>query len=87
METNDIKILLVDDEADVLDFMKYNLEREGFWVHTASNGLEAIEVAKKTLPHIIILDLMMPKLDGILTCRELSNLRQFKHTLLTFQPA
>lgn len=87
METNDIKILLVDDEADVLDFMKYNLEREGFWVHTASNGLEAIEVAKKTLPHIIILDLMMPKLDGIETCRELRSLPQFKSTIITFLTA
>lgn len=87
METNDIKILLVDDEVDVLDFMKYNLEREGFWVHTASNGLEAIEVAKKTLPHIIILDLMMPKLDGIETCRELRNLPQFKSTIITFLTA
>ncbi|MBX2902089.1 MAG: response regulator transcription factor [Chitinophagales bacterium] len=87
METNDIKILLVDDEADVLDFMKYNLEREGFWVHTASNGLEAIEVAKKTLPHIIILDLMMPKLDGIETCRELRSLSQFKSTIITFLTA
>ncbi len=45
--------------------MKYNLEREGFWVHTATNGVDAIEIAKKVLPHIIILDLMMPKLDGI----------------------
>jgi two-component system alkaline phosphatase synthesis response regulator PhoP len=87
METNDIKILLVDDEVDVLDFMKYNLEREGFWVHTAGNGLEAIEVAKKTLPHIIILDLMMPKLDGIETCRELRNLPQFKSTIITFLTA
>jgi two-component system alkaline phosphatase synthesis response regulator PhoP len=87
MDTNDIKILLVDDEVDVLDFMKYNLEREGFWVHTASNGLEAIEIAKKTLPHIIILDLMMPKLDGIETCRELRNLPEFKSTIITFLTA
>ncbi len=87
MDTNDIKILLVDDEVDVLDFMKYNLEREGFWVHTASNGIEGIEIAKKTLPHIIILDLMMPKLDGIETCRELRNLPQFKDTIITFLTA
>jgi two-component system alkaline phosphatase synthesis response regulator PhoP len=87
METNDIKILLVDDEVDVLDFMKYNLEREGFWVHTASNGLEAIEVAQKVHPHIIVLDLMMPKLDGIETCRELRNLPEFKSTIIAFLTA
>lgn len=87
MEKRGIKILLADDEADVLDFMKYNLERDGFEVYTASNGIEAIESAKKHLPHIIILDLMMPKLDGILTCRELRNLPQFKTTIITFLTA
>ena len=87
MDTNDIKVLLVDDETDVLDFMKYNLEREGFWVHTATNGMDGIEIAKKVLPHIIILDLMMPKLDGIETCRELRNLPQFKNTIITFLTA
>jgi len=78
---------LADDEADVLDFMKYNLERDGFEVYTVNNGIEAIESAKKHQPHIIILDLMMPKLDGILTCRELRNLPQFKNTLITFLTA
>ncbi|HRN94282.1 MAG: response regulator transcription factor [Chitinophagales bacterium] len=87
MEKRDIKILLADDEADVLDFMKYNLERDGFEVYTVNNGIEAIESAKKHQPHIIILDLMMPKLDGILTCRELRNLPQFKNTLITFLTA
>lgn len=87
MEKREIKILLADDEADVLDFMKYNLERDGFEVYTANNGIEAIESAKKHQPHIIILDLMMPKLDGILTCRELRNLPQFKNTLITFLTA
>ncbi|MDW8273262.1 MAG: response regulator transcription factor [Chitinophagales bacterium] len=87
MEPNDIKILLVDDETDVLDFMKYNLEREGFWVQTATNGLEAIDVAKKLQPHIIILDLMMPKLDGIETCRELRNMPMFKSTIIAFLTA
>jgi two-component system alkaline phosphatase synthesis response regulator PhoP len=87
MDTNDIKVLLVDDETDVLDFMKYNLEREGFWVHTATNGMDGIEIAKKVQPHIIILDLMMPKLDGIETCRELRNLPQFKNTIITFLTA
>ena len=87
MEVNDVKILLVDDESDVLDFMKYNLEKEGFWVYTAQDGLEGLQLAKKINPDIIILDLMMPKLDGIETCRELRALPEFKHTIITFLTA
>ncbi|HLP20044.1 MAG TPA: response regulator transcription factor [Chitinophagales bacterium] len=87
MDVNDFKVLLVDDETDVLDFMKYNLEKEGFWVYTASNGIEAIQMAKKMNPHLIILDLMMPKMDGIETCRELRNLPEFKNTIITFLTA
>ncbi len=87
MEVNDFKILLVDDETDVLDFMKYNLEKEGFWVYTARDGMEAIQMAKKMNPHLIILDLMMPKMDGIETCRELRNIPDFKNTIITFLTA
>jgi two-component system alkaline phosphatase synthesis response regulator PhoP len=87
MEVNDIKILLVDDENDVLDFMKYNLEKEGFWVYTAHDGLEAIQMAQKVEPHIIVLDLMMPKLDGIETCRELRSMPEFKNTIIAFLTA
>lgn len=87
MDLNDIKILLVDDEIDVLDFMKYNLEKEGFWVYTARNGAEGIQLAKKVHPHLIILDLMMPKMDGIETCRQLRSLPEFKTTLITFLTA
>lgn len=87
MDVNDFKILLVDDETDVLDFMKYNLEKEGFCVYTAGNGVEAIQMAKKMNPHLIILDLMMPKMDGIETCRELRNMPEFKNTLITFLTA
>lgn len=87
MDVNDFKILLVDDETDVLDFMKYNLEKEGFWVYTAQNGVEAIQIAKKMNPHLIILDLMMPKMDGIETCRELRNIPEFKNTIITFLTA
>lgn len=87
MAVTDIKILLVDDEADVLDFMKYNLEKEGFQVFTAQNGLEGLQVAKKESPQLIILDLMMPKLDGIETCRELRNIPEFKNTLVAFLTA
>jgi two-component system alkaline phosphatase synthesis response regulator PhoP len=87
MEVNDIKILLVDDESDVLDFMKYNLEKEGFWVYTAHDGVEGIQMARKINPQIIILDLMMPKLDGIETCRELRLLPEFKNTIIAFLTA
>jgi two-component system, OmpR family, alkaline phosphatase synthesis response regulator PhoP len=87
MEVNDVKVLLVDDENDVLDFMKYNLEKEGFWVYTAHDGLEGIQMAKKVEPHIIILDLMMPKLDGIETCRELRAMPEFKNTIIAFLTA
>jgi two-component system alkaline phosphatase synthesis response regulator PhoP len=87
MEVNDFKVLLVDDETDVLDFMKYNLEKEGFWVYTARDGVEAIQMAKKMNPHLIILDLMMPKMDGIETCRELRNIPEFKNTIITFLTA
>ncbi|MCW5907872.1 MAG: response regulator transcription factor [Chitinophagales bacterium] len=87
MDVNDIKILLVDDENDVLEFMKYNLEKEGFWVYTAHDGLEGIQIAKKVNPQIIILDLMMPKLDGIETCRELRTMPEFKNTIIAFLTA
>ena len=87
MDVNDIKILLVDDEVDVLDFMKYNLEKEGFWVYTAKDGIEAIQLAKKVSPAIIILDLMMPKMDGIENCRELRTMPEFKNTLIAFLTA
>lgn len=81
------KIVLVDDEPDVLEFMRYNLEREGYLVETATNGLQGIEVAKKHLPDLIILDVMMPELDGIETCKELRKLAPFKNTLIAFLTA
>jgi two-component system alkaline phosphatase synthesis response regulator PhoP len=87
MEMNDFKILLVDDEQDVLEFMKYNLEKEGFWVYTATNGADGIQLAKKIKPHLIVLDLMMPVKDGIATCRELRSMDEFKSTLITFLTA
>ncbi|MFN8278357.1 MAG: response regulator transcription factor [Chitinophagales bacterium] len=87
MELNDFRILLVDDEPDVLEFMKYNLEKEGFWVYTASNGEEGIQLAKKMKPHLIVLDFMMPVKDGVTTCRELRSIEQFKDTLIVFLTA
>ncbi|MBQ5358161.1 MAG: response regulator, partial [Alistipes sp.] len=63
------KILLIDDEADILEFVKYNLERDGYEVHTAPNGAEGLQVALAVKPHLILLDMMMPILDGVETCK------------------
>ncbi len=81
------KILVVDDEEDILDFLSYNLKKEGFEVSTASNGADALEIAKKTLPNLIILDIMMPELDGIEVCRRLRAQPQFHQTIITFLTA
>lgn len=81
------KILLVDDEPDILDFLSYNLKREGYTVLTASNGKEAISIAKKELPHLIVLDVMMPEMDGIETCRELRAIKGLENVIITFLTA
>ena len=71
MENTEYKILIVDDEPDILEFLGYNLEKEGFRVSKASNGNDAIKLTKEIDPHLIILDIMMPGKDGIETCREI----------------
>ena len=76
MENEHYRILLVDDEPDVLEFLSYNLIREGFQVNTATNGKEGIKKALKFRPHLIILDVMMPKADGIETCTEIKQDRK-----------
>lgn len=81
------KILLVDDEQDIIEFLGYNLIKEGYDVSTATNGKEAIEIAKKVKPDLIILDVMMPEMDGIETCQELRNITIFKDTLIIFLSA
>jgi len=78
------KILIVDDEPDILELLKYNLEREDYWVKTAGDGTEAIALAKEFLPHLILLDIMMPKLDGIETCRLLRNIPSLKQSFILF---
>jgi two-component system alkaline phosphatase synthesis response regulator PhoP len=82
-----IKILIADDEPDILEFLQYNLEREGYETILAENGREAIVKAKAHNPQMILLDIMMPELDGIETCRELRNLPDFKNTLIAFLTA
>jgi two-component system alkaline phosphatase synthesis response regulator PhoP len=87
MQNKGHKILLVDDEPDILEFMEYNLKRENYDVFKASNGKEAIRQAKKENPDLIILDIMMPEMDGIETCRQLRELPEFKNTLIAFLTA
>ncbi|MEP7265928.1 MAG: response regulator transcription factor [Bacteroidota bacterium] len=86
MENKD-KILLVDDEPDILEFMEYNLKKEGYTVLSAKNGREALEIAKKEKPSLIILDIMMPEMDGIETCRQIRSFPSLKHTLIAFLTA
>ena len=87
MENKDYTILLVDDEPDILEFLGYNLKREGFQVHTALNGREAIDKAAALLPHLIILDVMMPEMDGIETCKELKANAELSRTIIAFLTA
>jgi two-component system, OmpR family, alkaline phosphatase synthesis response regulator PhoP len=87
MIDNTSKILLVDDEPDILEFMAYNLKKEGYTVFTGQNGREAIEIAKKEQPQLIILDIMMPVMDGIEACRQLREMPEFKSTIITFLTA
>ena len=82
-----IRILLVDDEPDILEFIGYNLEKEGFQVLKALNGREAIEVAKRELPQIIILDVMMPEMDGMVTCEEIRKIPELKQSIIAFLTA
>ncbi len=81
------KILVVDDEADIVEFIGYNLKKEGFQVVTANNGKEAIEAAKKQKPDLILLDVMMPEMDGMETCVELRRIDSLKNTFITFLTA
>ncbi len=81
------KILIVDDELDILEFLRYNLEKEGYAVLTANNGNEAIETAKKDVPDLIVLDVMMPGIDGVEVCRQLREMPQFTTTLIIFLTA
>lgn len=81
------KILVVDDEQDILDLISYNLNKEGYQVYTASNGKLAIDKAKEVSPDLIILDVMMPVMDGIEACRIMRSLPEFKHTFMVFLTA
>lgn len=87
MENKNIEILLVDDEPDILEILSYNLSKEGYQIRKAKNGKKALKKAKETTPHLIILDMMMPGMDGIETCKKLRLLPDLKNTVITFLTA
>ncbi|AZB20676.1 DNA-binding response regulator [Kaistella haifensis] len=81
------KILLIDDEQDILEILSYNLEKEGYDVSTAQNGIEGIEKAREIIPDLILLDVMMPEKDGIETCQDLRKIKELQQTLIVFLSA
>lgn len=81
------KILIVDDEPDIIDLIEYNLEKEGYEVKSATNGLDAIETAKEFLPDLILLDVMMPEMDGIETCVRMREIESLKPSMIAFLTA
>ena len=85
--SENFKILLVDDEVDILEFISYNLEKEGYTVYTAKNGAEAVKMAEKKQPHLIILDVMMPEMDGIAACEEIRKIPSLNGTIIAFLTA
>lgn len=87
MKKKDTKILLVDDEPDIVEIIRFNLEQNGYQISTASDGLEAIKVAEEEIPHLIIMDVMMPNLDGIEACERLRQDDRFSDTIIMFLTA
>ncbi|MBT2159930.1 response regulator transcription factor [Zobellia barbeyronii] len=87
MKKKDIKILLVDDEPDILEIVGYNLTNEGYQVFTAKNGVEGVAMAKKKQPHLIILDVMMPEMDGIEACETIRSTAGLENSIITFLTA
>jgi two-component system alkaline phosphatase synthesis response regulator PhoP len=87
MKKKDTRILLVDDEPDILEILSYNLSAEGYQVFTAGNGVEGIAKGKKKQPHLIILDVMMPEMDGIEACETIRHTKGLENTIITFLTA
>ena len=87
MKKKDIKILLVDDEQDILEIVGYNLTQEGYQVITAVNGREAVAKAKKEIPHLIIIDVMMPEMDGMEAVENIRKVPELSNVIITFLTA
>ena len=87
MDPSKFRVLLVDDEPDILEFLRYNLTREGYVVYITTNSREALEIAKTVLPHLILLDVMMPEMDGMETCSELRKIPELHKTIIAFLTA
>jgi two-component system, OmpR family, alkaline phosphatase synthesis response regulator PhoP len=87
MSNEEYRILLVDDEPDIIEFISYNLKKEGFAVSTATNGIDAVKAASDIKPHLIILDVMMPGMDGIETCEQIKAKPELRDTLVAFLTA
>jgi two-component system alkaline phosphatase synthesis response regulator PhoP len=87
MDWSEYRILLVDDEKDILEFLGYNLRNEGFKIYMASNGKDAVRVASEIKPHLVLMDVMMPEMDGIAACEEIRGLKELDSTLVAFLTA
>lgn len=87
MAKHNQKVLVVDDEADILELLKYNLSKEGYEVKTASDGIKSVEIAKSFVPDLILLDIMMPKQDGVETCRQIREIPELANTFVIFLTA
>lgn len=87
MKKEDITILLVDDEPDIIEIVGYNLKKEGYNIITANNGLKGVEKAKKHLPQLVVLDIMMPEMDGIEACENIRSIAGMENVIITFLTA
>ena len=81
------KVLVVDDEEPILELLKYNLEKSGYEVKTALDGARAVDIARKFIPDLVLLDIMMPKMDGVETCRQLRDMPELQKTFVVFLTA
>ena len=87
MDISSIKVLVVDDDPDIVEILKYNLKNSGYSVKSAGNGVEAIKKAKKFIPHVILMDVMMPEMSGIEACEEIKNIDQLSQAIIIFLSA